>query len=69
MQVIDSQEYLYFQELLVFLYLRIFKKINVIFDVLGTPDIECMEEEYNFLSDPDAIKYLKTFNKRPRKNL
>lgn len=40
-------------------------QLNVIFDVIGTPN----EEEMSFVTDTKAIEYLKTFQARPRIDL
>lgn len=39
--------------------------MNIIFDVIGTPS----EEDLSFVTDPKAIEYLTSFNKRSRKEL
>ena len=40
-------------------------QLNVIFDVIGTPN----EEDMNFITDPNGILYLKSLKVRPKKNL
>lgn len=40
-------------------------QLNVIFDVIGTPD----EDDMTFLQDDKAVSYLKSFTPRPKKDL
>ena len=40
-------------------------QLNVIFDVIGTPN----EEDMSFITDPNGILYLKSLKVRPKKNL
>jgi mitogen-activated protein kinase 1/3 len=40
-------------------------QLNMIFDVLGTPN----DEDINFITDKMALEYLKSFKKRSQKNL
>ena len=40
-------------------------QLNVIFDVIGTPQ----EEDSSFVTDAKALEYLKSFLTRPKKDL
>ena len=39
--------------------------MNLIFSIIGTPE----EEELNFITDKNAVKYIKSFKKWPKKDL